>query len=152
MSHTLTDILVCAANDHIPKTALNTRIRMYWCNEPIIQAANRLQNRAIKRFRARKDDNNKQAMHKAGETYESACNFGQEHLMDQGDHRGQRLPNVQTAPDGGKSSDSWKQINSPQSTRTQNKNPTGSSRALSKDQLRHSYQMELYLVMWSSSQ
>ena len=75
MAHTMTDILVRAANDHIPKTTSKSKVRMYWCYDPSVQAAKRLLNRAIKRFRARKDDNNKQAMHEAGETYETACNL-----------------------------------------------------------------------------
>ena len=75
MAHTLTDILVRAANDHIPKTSSSARIRMYRCYNPSVQAAKRLLNRAIKRFRARKGDNNKLAMHEAGEKYESACNL-----------------------------------------------------------------------------
>ena len=65
MAHTVTDILVCAAKNHIPETSLNARIRMYWCYEPSVQAAKRLLNRAIKSFRARKDGNNKQAMREA---------------------------------------------------------------------------------------
>ena len=75
MAHAMTDILVRAANDHIPKTSSMARIRIYWCYDPSVQAAKRLLNRAIKRFRTRKDDNNKQAMQETGESYESACNL-----------------------------------------------------------------------------
>ena len=137
MAHTMTDIVVWAANDHIPKTASKSRISMYWCYDISVQAAKRLLNRAIKRFRARKDDNNKQAMHEAGGTYEAACNLTKNTSCNKWITEVNNCITLNSS--GGKSRDPCEQMSLPRSTQIHNRSPTGSSRALLKDQLRHSY-------------
>ena len=74
MAIKLTDILTRAANDHIPKSSINTKKRMYWCYYPIVQTAKLLLNRAIRRYKKEKNDSNKQSMRKAEEASAITCN------------------------------------------------------------------------------
>ena len=69
MAIKLTDIPTRAANDHIPKSSINTKKRMYWCYDPIIQTAKLLLNRDIRRYKKEKSDSNKQSMREAEEAY-----------------------------------------------------------------------------------
>ena len=75
MSQKLTDILTQAANETIPKSSSNTKKKMYWCHDPIVQTAKRMYNRSIKRYKKHKSDTNKQIMQESGDTYAHACNI-----------------------------------------------------------------------------
>ena len=75
MSQKLTDILTQAANETIPKSSSNTKKKMYWCHDPIVQTAKRMYNRSIKRYKKHKSDANKQIKQESGDTYAQACNI-----------------------------------------------------------------------------
>ena len=74
LAEKLTEVITQAANDHIPKTSPNRKKRMYWCYDPKVETTKRALNRATRRYRKRKSDDNKQTMLEAAETHATTCN------------------------------------------------------------------------------
>ena len=74
MAHDMNNILIEAANDHIPKTSSHRIQRMYWCYDPEVKSAKRQLNNATKHFRKSKNVYNKRVMQEAAEHYASLCN------------------------------------------------------------------------------
>ena len=74
MADDINNILIEAANDHIPKTSSHRIQRMYRCYDPEVKSAKRQLNNATKHFRKNKNVHNKRVMQEAAEHYASLCN------------------------------------------------------------------------------